>query len=65
MDKRAHEALMTVKDVAAYLKVSQKTVRRMAVDLGASKVGRGLRFRKDLVDRYVESKQLGSSRAPR
>ncbi|MGH2774738.1 MAG: helix-turn-helix domain-containing protein [Actinomycetota bacterium] len=56
---------MTVKDVAAYLKVSQKTVRRMAVDLGASKVGRGLRFRKDLVDRYVESKQLGSSRAPR
>ncbi len=57
--------LMSVKDVARYLQVSECSVRRWAVDLGASKLGHVLRFEKSQVDAYVRARKLGSSRAAR
>jgi excisionase family DNA binding protein len=57
--------LMSVKDVALYLKVSECSVRRWTVDLGGYKLGHVLRFKRSLVDAYVESRKLGPSRATR
>lgn len=52
------ERLLTVNDAADYLVVSPKTVYRLAARLGASKVGGALRFRKAVIDDYVEKQRL-------
>ena len=50
------EKLMTLEEVADYLRLSKDTVYRMASagKLPASKVGSQWRFRKDDVDRWLE-----------
>lgn len=50
------ENLMTLVEVAAYLRLSKDTVYRMAsaAKLPASKVGSQWRFRRDDVDRWLE-----------
>ncbi len=49
--------LMTLAEVAAYLRLSKDTVYRMASagKLPASKVGSQWRFRKDDVDQWLET----------
>ncbi len=49
--------LMTLAEVAAYLRLSKDTVYRMASagKLPASKVGSQWRFRKDDVDQWIET----------
>lgn len=56
---------MTVPEVADYLQVSTKAVRRMALDLGASKIGAQLRFRRSTVDAYLKAHQIGARRGAR
>jgi len=48
--------IMTVEDVAAYLRFSTAKVYKMARDgrLPAARIGRGWRFRKDLIDAWLE-----------
>jgi excisionase family DNA binding protein len=50
--------LLDVPGVAAYLDVSQKFVRRHALELGGVKVGSHLRFRPADIDRYLQDNRL-------
>ena len=49
------EALLTLPEVAALLRVSRAWVYRNAAHLGVVRLG-GLRFRRDLVSAYVEAR---------
>ena len=50
------EQLMTVKDVATYLKLNERTVYRMATSakIPAFKVGTSWRFKKEEIDTWIE-----------
>lgn len=54
--KSAAESVMTVKEVAEYLRVNQRTVYRLAVDrrLPSFKVGATWRFKRADIDRWIE-----------
>jgi excisionase family DNA binding protein len=55
---------MTVEEVAEYLQFDRQTVSRMAQrgELPAAKVGRHWRFRKDILDAFLEE-QMGKELA--
>jgi len=57
----AGEIILTVKEVAKYLKVAEKTVYRLASDskIPAFKVGGSWRFRKSEIDRWILKKEKG------
>lgn len=48
--------ILTIKEVAAYLKVNERTVYRLAAsgDIPAFKVGGSWRFRKDTLEQWIE-----------
>jgi excisionase family DNA binding protein len=50
---------MTVKDVAEYLQMSKDQIYHLAQQrkIPASKVGRGWRFSKEKIDRWMEQKE--------
>ena len=50
------QEFMTVEEVAKYLRLNMQTVSRMAQrgELPAVKVGRHYRFRKDVLDRFLD-----------
>lgn len=50
--------LMTVKEVAEDLKVSQKTVLRKKDEIGFIKIGRSIRFEKERVLAYLRGQYL-------
>ena len=50
--------LLSVSEVAEYLGVSQDTIRRIALDLGAMRVRGQIRFRPELVEKYLDSRSL-------
>ncbi len=56
------DRLLNVEECADFLGVSTKFVRRHAVELGASKVGSHLRFRRADVDAYLEARRLWARR---
>ena len=49
--------VMTVGDVAAYLKISEKTVRALARgrEISATKIGNKWRFRKSDIDEWLQA----------
>ena len=49
------DEILTIKDVAAYLKVNERTVYRLATSkkIPAFKVGKAWRFRKDELDQWI------------
>jgi excisionase family DNA binding protein len=51
--------IMTVEDVADYLKVTTATIYRLAQkgDLPGAKVGRVWRFRKAAIDRFLQEQE--------
>jgi excisionase family DNA binding protein len=55
-------AIMTVQELARYLRVHVMTVYRMIQrgDLPAARVGRGWRFRRDQVDRWLKGREINS-----
>ncbi|MES0321220.1 helix-turn-helix domain-containing protein [Citrobacter sedlakii] len=50
-----NEQMMTVKDVASYLKLNERTVYRMATaaKIPAFKVGTSWRFKKEEIDTWI------------
>lgn len=54
--------IMTVQELARYLRVHTMTVYRLIQrgDLPAARVGRGWRFRKDQVDRWLDGRAINS-----
>ena len=55
-----HDAIMTVREVAAYLRLSEMTVYRLAQEgaIPAAKIGRTWRFRRDLIDEWFKGTAL-------
>lgn len=53
------DRLWTIKEVAAYLRVSEATVRNRMDDSGLpyEKIGGALRFRREVVDRWITHQQ--------
>ena len=60
----ASDRLMTVKDLAAYLNLNERTVLKLAADgpLPAVKVGNQWRFRKAMIDAWLDDQMLGLTR---
>jgi len=54
------EEILTVKELAKYLKMDEHTIYRLARRgiLPAVKIGGEWRFKKDLIDRWIEQKSL-------
>ena len=54
--------LMTVVEVAEYLRISRASVYRLvrSREVPVSSVGRQLRFRRDSIDRWLQGKELNS-----
>jgi excisionase family DNA binding protein len=55
--------LMTIDEVAKYLRIHKSTVYRLAKDrrIPASKVGNKWRFRKDVIDQWLSKRENGRS----
>ena len=54
--------VMTIREVAAYLKLTEKTAYRLAADgeIPGFKVGGAWRFRKRDIDSWIEARKLQS-----
>ena len=50
------DTILTIKEVAAYLKVNERTVYKLAAsgDIPGFKVGGSWRFRKDTLEQWIE-----------
>lgn len=57
--------LMTVKEVAEYLHVSANYVYQNSSDLGGVKIGAALRFRREDIDRFVETHRIAPRKGRR
>ena len=55
-----HTPVMTVKETAAYLRVSTATVYKLARsgDMPAARIGRSWRFRRDLIDAWLREQTV-------
>ena len=53
------DTILTIKEVAAYLKVNERTVYRLAAsgDIPAFKVGGSWRFKAADIERWIEDKK--------
>jgi len=58
------DRLMTVREIAAYLKLNERTVLKLAAQgpLPAVRVGNQWRFRKAMIDAWLDDQMLGISR---
>jgi excisionase family DNA binding protein len=58
-----HETLWTVKDVAAYLKLSESWVNKRAADgtLPTLRIGRALRFEPDAIRAWMRGEECGGA----
>ena len=54
---QTQQVIMTAREVAAYLRVTETTVYKLAQagEIPAVKVGRNWRFRRDLIDEWFET----------
>jgi excisionase family DNA binding protein len=59
---RSEPKLMTVAEVAEYLRISRASVYRLvrSRQVPVSSVGRQLRFRRDSIDRWLQGKEMNS-----
>lgn len=63
MPESKEERLLTVRELAAYLKLNERTVLKLAAEgpLPAVKVGSQWRFRKAMIDAWLDDQMLGIS----
>jgi excisionase family DNA binding protein len=63
----ANNEILTVDQVAAYLKLSEATIYRMAKTgrIPAKRIGRSWRFSKELIDEWFRGGKLGGATARR
>ena len=52
------ESIMTVEEIAAYLRIPKSTVYKLAQEgsIPAQKVGRHWRFKREVIDRWLENR---------
>jgi excisionase family DNA binding protein len=70
IDAEFNDAIMTPKQVARYLQISPRTVYSRWVKLGGLKIGRTLRFRKEMIDALFQQEEKkvergGEKRVPK
>ena len=55
-----HKQVLTIHEVADYLRVAEKTVYRLLAkkDIPAFKVGGSWRFKKDTLDQWIKQKSM-------
>jgi excisionase family DNA binding protein len=55
MAKQTHDNIMTIDDLAKYLKLSTSTLYKLCAEgkVPGTKVGRHWRFRKDIIDNWL------------
>jgi len=55
--------IMTIKEVASYLKLTEKTTYRLAADrkIPGFKVGASWRFRRSEIDKWISNQEQSSS----
>lgn len=58
MSKLSHDAIMTIDDLAVYLKLSKSTLYKLCQrgDIPGQKIGRHWRFHRSVVDRWLRDK---------
>jgi excisionase family DNA binding protein len=56
MTQTGYDAVLTIDELAAYLKIAKSTLYKLAQEgkLPGQKVGRHWRFRKETVDRWLD-----------
>lgn len=56
MPQTVHDAVLTIDELAVYLKIAKSTLYKLAQEgkLPGQKVGRHWRFRKETVDRWLD-----------
>lgn len=56
-----NDEILTLKEVAEYLKLAEKTAYRLAAEgkLPGFKVGGSWRFKREDIDRWIEEKEKG------
>lgn len=61
MDQTSH-AVMTIDDLAAYLKLSKSTIYKLcqAGKVPGQKVGKHWRFRKEMIDSWLDAQPVAS-----
>ena len=54
--------ILTVKQLASYLQMDEHTIYRLAKSgkIPAIKIGAKLRFKKDLIDKWIEEKSISN-----
>ncbi len=64
MVRNGRSSIMTVSDVAKYLRISRASVYRMVEtsQIPVSKIGRQLRFREDAIDSWLARKEVESQK---
>jgi excisionase family DNA binding protein len=56
MAKQTHDAVMTINDLAKYLKLSTSTLYKLCAEgkVPGQKVGRHWRFHREIIDRWLK-----------
>jgi excisionase family DNA binding protein len=59
MTQTVHDAVLTIDELAVYLKIAKSTLYKLAQEgkLPGQKVGRHWRFRKETIDRWLDEQQ--------
>ena len=64
VDKAMTDEILTLKEVAGYLKLAEKTAYRLASEgrLPGFKVGGSWRFKREDVQKWIEEQKLGNNK---
>jgi excisionase family DNA binding protein len=64
MAKQTHDVVMTIDDLAVYLKLSTSTLYKLCAEgkVPGAKVGRHWRFRKDTIDAWLDNRPSVSAK---
>lgn len=63
-DQTTDDCVLTIEELAAYLKVSKSTLYKLVQEgsVPGQKVGRHWRFRRETIDRWLDSNDAGSAK---
>ncbi len=66
MNKPKLSRLLSIKEVTEILGISRATIYRMidAGEIKAYKIGKGVRFKQEEIEEYVDSKQIKHKKRP-
>ena len=59
-----YDSVLTIDELAAYLKISKSTLYKLAQkgDIPGQKIGKHWRFRKDIIDQWLSDSQQSTKR---